>query len=405
MAVISEIGSSVELQTFTSFEDAEAIAAEWDELVERLDGSLYVTYGWCRVWWRHYGDRRELRVIAIRDGAELVGVLPFFTERLGPAFGRARVAKLVGSDFTIAMVDPPLQPAIAAEAFTRAARELFDHDRVDMLHVGPVSGTAPQLAGIRESAAELAGTAELARDREAGAHTAFELPEGFDAYVQGLSKNQRSNYKRNVNKLKKAFDFRVDVVRGGEMLEPEFEAFVDMHQAQWQAVNKLGHYGDWPDSRAFTRDLVQALAAADRVRLIRLVADEQVVSYYFCFEFNGTYYWRLSSRLNGEEWGQFALGRVGLLKMLEVAAAEGATSIEAGNGRYGYKEQLNAATLPLHSLTLRRSRLASRCRARAALAMGDLLNLAYYRVWFLKLAPRVGIGRRPLWRSWIRSRF
>jgi CelD/BcsL family acetyltransferase involved in cellulose biosynthesis len=194
------------------------------------------------------------------------------------------------------------------------------------------------------------------------------------------------------------------VVREGPTLEREFDAFVEMHQAQWRAVDKLGHYGDWPQSLEFTRDLLEALAPAGRVRLIRLLADDEVVSYYFCFELNGTYYWRLPARLVGEEWDRFALGRVGLLKMLEVASAEGATAIEAGSGRYGYKEQLNAETLPLYSVVLRRRGLASRCRARLALALGDLLSLAYYRAWYLRVAPRLGIGR-PLWRSWIRHRF
>jgi CelD/BcsL family acetyltransferase involved in cellulose biosynthesis len=404
MTVIAEVRSLVRLHTFSSFEDAEAVAPEWDDLIDRLDGSLYMTFDWCRAWWRHYGRGRELRLIVVRDGDELAGVLPFFFERAGLPLGRARVAKLVGADFTLVDVDPPLQDGIAIEAFAAAARRLFEDERCDMLHVGPISGGTPRLEHLRRSAAEIADVARVVRDRESGSHTLFEMPEGFDAYFQGLSKNQRSNYRRNVNKLAKAFDFRVDVVRDGPTLEREFDAFVEMHQAQWRAVDRLGHYGDWPQSLEFTRDLLEALAPAGRVRLIRLLADDEVVSYYFCFELNGTYYWRLPARLVGEEWDRFALGRVGLLKMLEVASAEGATAIEAGSGRYGYKEQLNAETLPLYSVVLRRRGLASRCRARLALALGDLLSLAYYRAWYLRVAPRLGIGR-PLWRSWIRHRF
>jgi CelD/BcsL family acetyltransferase involved in cellulose biosynthesis len=333
-------------------------------------------------------------LIEIRDGEELAGVLPLFLERVGLSLARARVAKVVGSDHTIAMVDLPVLEEIAPEALALAARRLFEEDRADMIQVGPISATSPRLAPLRAAA-------DVLSDRETGAHTLFELPDGFDGYLQGLSKNQRSNYKRNLNKLKKAFDFSVDTVPDGPELEPEFEAFVEMHQAQWRAVSKLGHYGDWPRSLEFTRDLVATLH--DRVRLMRLVADGEVVSYYFSFEYDGTYYWRLPARLTGEEWDKFALGRVGLLKMFEEAAAEGVTAIEAGNGRYGYKEQLNAATIPLHSLVLCRKGLASRCRARLALALGEFLNLAYYRVWYLKVAPRLGVGR-PLWRSWIRHR-
>jgi CelD/BcsL family acetyltransferase involved in cellulose biosynthesis len=402
---LAATGTAVRAETFASFEDAQAIAAEWDALVERLHGSLYMTFDWCRVWWRHYGDGRELRLIALRHGEELAGVLPCFVERLGSPLGRARVAKLVGSDSTLAMVDPPIRPDIAAEGFEIALRLLLEADRADIVHIGPFSSAIPQADGLRAATEAVADVARVARRGEPGAHTVFELPEGFDAYLQGLSKNQRSNYRRNVNKLNKAFAFDVDVIAAGPALAPELEAFMDMHQEQWHAVNKLGHFGDWPRSREFTRDLVSALAPADRVRLVRLVADGEVVSYYFSFAFDGTYYWRLPGRLTDEKWDQYALGRVGLLKMMEVAAGEGATAIEAGNGRYEYKDKLNAATIPLATLTLSRRSPLARARARAVLALGDLLDLAYYRAWYLKAAPRLGLRRRPLWRSWIRRRF
>ena len=91
--------------------------------------------------------------------------------------------------------------------------------------------------------------------------------------------------------------------------------------------------------------------------------------------------------------------------MIEVAGQDRATAVEAGIGSYGYKENLNAKTFPLHSFALRRKGLRSGLCARLTLAYGEFLDLAYYRVWYLRVAPRVRILRRPLWRSWSRRRF
>jgi len=88
-----------------------------------------------------------------------------------------------------------------------------------------------------------------------------------------------------------------------------------------------------------------------------------------------------------------------------VAAAEGATLVEAGTGRYGYKEELNAQTLPLHSVVLCRRGLAPRLCTHLTLAYGALLNLVYYRMWFVRVRPRLRTLRAPLWRGWIRRRF
>lgn len=395
---------TLQSEAFTTLEAARAITREWDELAARLDASLYSTPSWCEVWWRHYGAGRELRVFAVRDGDELVGVLPFTIERLPVALGRARVAKLVGCDSTVALAEPAVAPELAASAFLLAMRRLFADDSVDMVHLGHSPATS-QLEGMRRASAELAGQAHVLRDRQSASYTLFEMPDGFDAYLNGLSKNQRHTYKRNLNKLNKAFDFEVDVLRDGPDLDSEFDAFVEMHQAQWHSVNKLGHFGDWPGALDFARDLVRTLAPMGGVQLIRLIADGAVVSYHWCLSANTTCHSRLAARLTDEKWHQFAIGRIGQLKMTEIAAADGATVVEAGTGRYEYKEKLNGRTLPVYSIVTCRGALRSRLRARLALACGDTLNLLYYRIWYIRIAPKAGILRRPLWRSWIRTRF
>jgi CelD/BcsL family acetyltransferase involved in cellulose biosynthesis len=393
------------LDKFSSLEDVQLLAPEWDALTLQLNGSLYSSSQWCEAWWRHYGAGRELRLIAVRAGEDLVGVLPFFIDPLRVPIGRARVAKFVGSDSTVAVIEPLVEERFAAEAFSLAMRQLFEQDRVDMVYLGPCSGADAHVEAVQRAVNEISDVAQPVRDRQHGSHTVFDISDGFDGYLRSLNSHQRSNYRRKIKKLGSAFEVTLEVVSDPNELEHEFGAFVDMHQGQWRALNRLGHFGDWPTSREFSWDLVRTLAPAGCVRVVRLLADEQVVASYWCFALNGTYYWRLSARLLGEQWDQFALGRVGVVKMIEAAADEGTTAIEAGVGAYGYKENLNAKSFPLQSMALTRRGFLPRVRTRLTLACGDLLDLAYYRVWYLRIAPRASVLRRPLWRSWIHRRF
>ena len=228
---------ALRLDVISSFEEAEAIAEEWDELVAKLNASLYMTFDWCRVWWRHYGHGRTLRLMAVRADHELVGIMPFFIETLGFPIVRTRVAKFVGSDSTVALVEPVVRIDIATDAFALVVEHLFGDDRVDLIHVGPCPGESASIDAVRRGAIGIPQVAELVQDRERGSHTAFYMPDGFDAYLASLSKNQRSNYRRNVNKLNNAFEFKVDRVSDPASLAIEFETFVQMHQAQWKAVN------------------------------------------------------------------------------------------------------------------------------------------------------------------------
>ena len=178
--------ATLRLESFASLEDAQILAPEWDELVLQLNGSLYSSSEWCEAWWRHYGAGRELRLVAVRAGEELVGVLPFFIDRLRVPIGRARVARLVGSDSTVAVIEPLVEERFAAEAFSLAMRRLFERDRVDMVFFGPCSGAGAYIEAIQRAVTKISDVAQPLRDRQYGSHTVFDISDGFDGYLAEL---------------------------------------------------------------------------------------------------------------------------------------------------------------------------------------------------------------------------
>ena len=71
--------SPVSVEVFNSFE---AISREeWDAFVLSVEGDIYVTHDWCRIWWKHY-ENRDLRIFLFRAAGNLVGIVPVFIERL-----------------------------------------------------------------------------------------------------------------------------------------------------------------------------------------------------------------------------------------------------------------------------------------------------------------------------------
>jgi len=53
----------------------ERIAAEWDDLVDRMGASPFLRPGWISAWWRAFGYG-DLTVVTTRRGGQLAGVLP-----------------------------------------------------------------------------------------------------------------------------------------------------------------------------------------------------------------------------------------------------------------------------------------------------------------------------------------
>jgi CelD/BcsL family acetyltransferase involved in cellulose biosynthesis len=326
-----------------------------------------------------------------------------FVERLwvGPVL--VRVAKLVGCDHALTLCSVAIEPAHAREALRQIMEYWPGERRCDAVWFGPLTGANDTAQNVREASSAVPH-ARIIREVELGCHTTFHLPATFEEFVSSLNKRQRQNYRRDNNLLARSFKIETDVITDPAVALEEFERFCGMHERQWRAEGKLGHFGDWPGATEFNRELVREQAKLSRVRFYRLLADGQVISCQYGFRFGQSLTWRLPARPVGAQWDRFGLGRLGLMKMLEAAIGEGVRRVEAGMGHYDYKTQLGGQETPVHSLLVASTRGASPLKIKALAKLSDALHLAYYRAWFLKLSPKLRLPPRPLWRYWIRHR-
>jgi hypothetical protein len=139
------------------------------------------------------------------------------------------------------------------------------------------------------------------------------------------------------------------------------------------------------------------------VRFHRILADNRVVSSQYSYVFGGINYWRLPARAFAPKWDRLSFGRMGLAKMIGASISEGLHTLEGGRGHYDYKLQMGGHELPLRTVQFVRRGPGVSARVRVFRTFASLLDLAYYKVVFARLAPRMPALRRSLWPVWIRS--
>lgn len=391
----------VTCSVYHSFDEIRDLQPSWDSFVESVNGDIYLSFDWCRIWWQFYGKGNILRLLIAYRGTEIVGIIPIFIESLwlGPAW--LKMAKIAVSDFTMVIVNPPVRSDCAAEVFNHFFDLIINKEGCDAVRIGPLGGQYETLQQLRETISQHPKLM-LFQDSARLPYTTFHLPKTFEEYIQSLDKRQRGNLRRDLNLINKSFKMSQDVIQG-QAAADEFGKFVQMHNQQWEAEGKLGHFKDWPHGEAFNAALVSEQAKQGRLKLLRLIADNQVVSYQLCFAFGKRWYWRLPARLVGPEWDKFALGRIGLINEIEIAIAEGVQEIEAGIGHYEYKVKLGGKEYPLYSIMLVRNTIFCRLRVHIFKQLSRALNYFYYRVWFHRVAPKLPFKRRHLWKLWIKS--
>lgn len=396
--------SVLSCQVVESFGAAAGFQQEWDHFIANSGSDLYMTWDWCHLWWQQYGSGRTLRIMLLREGNHLVGIAPMFIERiwLGPMW--LKVARVIGSDSSLTLCNPPVRPESASAVFAHILRHFIEEEGCDAVGFGPLAGTYTGLVGLREAAAGHPQLWNVARDRAIGVHITFNLPDSFDAYISGLGKSQRGNYRRQMRMLEADHKVDVQMISDAAQGLAEFDAFCQLHEAQWALQGKLGHFGDWPHAIEFNRALVQRMGELGYLRIIRTTADNQVISYHYGYTYQGCWYWRLPARVSGPEWDRLGLGNLSMVQKFGKLMTEGVRRVESGIGHYDYKVQWGGREHALHSLLVVANRPGSRLRCRLFRRLADALHLLYYRIWFLRLAPKLPLTRRPLWRLWIRSR-
>src|SRR5207247_1240374 len=115
----------MKLQTINTIDEFLSLRHEWDSLLESsASDCVFLTHGWLSTWWRHMADDRGLSIFTLRDGGQLIGILPVAERAAQYARMMPRVLEFLGSG----VVGSDYLDAIVARGREREVMAVFaDH--------------------------------------------------------------------------------------------------------------------------------------------------------------------------------------------------------------------------------------------------------------------------------------
>jgi len=73
---------NLQIEVITDLERFDALAGEWDGLVNRSGmESLFLSQAWLRTWWEAFAGDKQLEILTLRNDGELVGAVPMMRSR------------------------------------------------------------------------------------------------------------------------------------------------------------------------------------------------------------------------------------------------------------------------------------------------------------------------------------
>lgn len=328
---------SMQVGVIEDEEGFDALREDWLALEHSdTNSSLFMSWEAQRLWWKHYGKGRELRILLARSAGRVVGIWPLYCERQRKAGGIVSIRKLrqmgIGGDTAPDDLDALLLPEFKAETAVHLVRFVAGSlKRWDMLELTDVPAASPLLPSLLE---ELPKIGIRVQRSVAKPIVQGELPRSFDEYCHSLSSNRRQVMRRKRRKFEAQSGARFMVIQEASELDAAFEELVRLHRLRWSGRTLRPAFSS-SEFRSYHREWMHSMLPQGRLRLMSLEIGGKCVAMLYCMQYK--------KRLNFFQGGfdptfsSLSPGDVLMSYAVELAIAEGCTVFDMLKGDHEYK--------------------------------------------------------------------
>ena len=297
----------------------QALVPEWDALWLRAGSPPFQSTAWLLPWWSAFGTGQP-RVVTLRNGDDLIGVLPLYV--LDEGLERKLLPMGIGiTDYCDALIDraaPPGTADVLLQAALTAADDLTSCTLPDL-----PPGAALLSTSVPVGWRELPMPATPCPVLTIGPDWAKDVPKGI---LRDLRQSRHRADRRG--------GWRAET--GSAADAPAlWNALVEMHRARWTARGEPGGVLADPAVIAFHERAVPRLADAGLLRMQVLRIGSEIAALYHTLSTPGRLFFYLSGFASAEAFA--SPGTLLLGHLVEQAAAAGVTELHFLRGGEGYK--------------------------------------------------------------------
>ncbi|MEM4713280.1 MAG: GNAT family N-acetyltransferase [Candidatus Bathyarchaeia archaeon] len=305
------------LRVIADLEDFENLGSMWNKILAKsLDNDVFSTREWIWCWWKHFGKKRSLRVLAAEENGEIVGLAPFaLTEYSFLRAGKLRRIEFIGfphADYNNFIL--VRNPSDCLRLFIEGLMKLSDWDLLDLRDIREQSVSANSL--------RILSNIEGAKLRLTNGTLCpcINLPRSIETFQSNLSRNMRRNLRKRLRKLRESYKVEFKTQRDFDSIDEAMEIFFNLHQKRWKSKGKQGAFAA-EDFRKFHLDVAKVFDKKGWLDLHFLMANDEPVAAAYTFDYNSKKYGYLTGF--DPEFGHFGVGNLLKLHLIEECIKKG----------------------------------------------------------------------------------
>lgn len=394
---------SIEIRIYDSFEALFDMQQEWDNFMEKMNAEIFLTYDWCSLWWKYYGKGRHLKIFIFRLRGIIIGILPVFMENLRFGLFNIRIIKIVSTDFMPTTIILPISHNYLSSIIPEFINKINDLWSWDVLQIGDLSGVYKELDKLSEIINATLSCSHKIECKETAVQTYFEIANSFEDQIKTLSTRQRTKTKRVYKELQDKKITLKSIASSEHNYMSFLKDFIDMHQAHWHNLGIAGHFVDWPHAREFHTDMASAQIKYNRLRILKIMLNNECIGYEYIYKFGNAYCWFLSARTDLSKFPRIDFHRIAFGEKINHAINDKVKWIDAMRGYYEYKLVMGGQLRPAHSIIAYSNKGVSNFKYHILKNSAWFLNVIYMKIWRRRLVPSLRIRPKSLLNIWIRT--
>jgi CelD/BcsL family acetyltransferase involved in cellulose biosynthesis len=349
----------ITVEKVTTREGFNRLAAVWNPLlVESESNTLSLTHEWLSVWWEVFREERELYILMVRDGEELIGLAPLL-RRVIRHYGVLPYRRLEflasGEDEADEICSEYLDFILRRGREREALEHIFEFLNAhaaewDELLLSNICADSPNLP-LLERICEASGTkSSILRSSKS---SYLPLAGSFESFLATLSQKFRGKVRRE-RRVAEKNEGHLRIIDSLDEFEKNFEVFIRLHQAGWMKRGQPGVFASERFTR-FHREVAPKLLQNGWLRLYIYFLKDKPVSALYTFAYAGKLY-SYQNGLNTDSEPLHSPGTVILSYIIEDAMILGFREFDFLQGEeHGYKAEWRALTREVLGLRLAQS--------------------------------------------------
>ncbi len=326
------------IQTDAEFDQLES---DWRALAEQdPHATVFNGWDWSRLWWKHYSELGSLYILVFCNNNKPVAIAPFYRGLSKVLrFKRMPTLNLIGwgSDTTPDSLNILCLPDWQSAVSDALCQRLFDRDMPERIIFRDMTTGSLLFDGLT---ACMQRRARFYQQPHYVKRAWADLPDSFEAYLGGLSRNSRKRFKHRRNRLSAQGSAVMRLCQTEEEVSQAMDALVPLHLLRWENNTDSFRTDEYV---SFHRELMLALHKQNQLSLAVLEIENNIVAVEYGYRFKNV----LSFFQTGFDpaYDDISPGHNLMTFSIEEAIKAGHTKIDMLKGDYEYKNSYAKETI------------------------------------------------------------